>query len=108
MAYSVNVTASAEADLVGIVDYLVKQFGSPSAALRVVDEFEALVASLAELPGAYAFVRDDLLALAGYRWSPVSSYMAFFTVDEDGKTVNIERVLHSSRNWKKIVRGSAD
>lgn len=101
--YSVVVTEAAERDLAGIVDYLSRKLSSPGAALGVVDEFERLVTSLEELPQAHAAVRDELLALAGYRWTPVGSYMAFFTIDEDAATVNIERVLHGSRNWQEIV-----
>ena len=76
---------------------------SPAAALGVIDEVERLVGSLEELPQAHASVRDEMLALAGYRWAPIGSYMAFFTIDEDAATVNIERILHGSRNWREIV-----
>ena len=101
--YSVVVTDAAERDLVGIVDYLSGKLASPAAALDVLDEFERLVGSLEELPHAHSTVRDEMLALAGYRWAPVGSYMAFFTVDEDAATVNVERVLHGTRNWREIV-----
>lgn len=101
--YSVVVTEAAERDLAGIVDYLSGKLASPAAALGVLDEFERLVGSLEELPHAHAAVRDEMLALAGYRWAPVGSYMAFFTVDEDAATVNVERVLHGTRNWREIV-----
>ena len=105
MKYSVEITATAEADLARIADYLSQKLGSPAAALKVIDEFESLVESLEELPAAHTLVRDELLALAGYRWSPVSSCMAFFTIDEDAGVVTIERVLHGSQNWKAIVQG---
>ena len=101
--YTVVVTEAAENDLAEIIDYLAGPLGSPKAALDVVDEFERLVDTLETLPEAHASVRDELLALAGYRWAPVGSYMAFFTVDESSATVNIERVLHGTRNWKEIV-----
>ena len=101
--YSVVVTEAAERDLTGIVDYLSGNLASPAAALGVLDEFERLVGSFEELPHAHATVRDELLALAGYRWAPIGSYMVFFTVDEDTGTVNVERVLHGSRNWREIV-----
>lgn len=103
MTYSVFVTQSAERDLDGIALYLTEQLGNPSAALRMIDGFEALVTSLEETPTAYPYVRDELLMLAGYRWAPVSSYMVFFTFDETAGTVMVERVLHGSRNWKDIV-----
>ena len=101
--YSVVVTETAERDLAGIVGYLSENLSNPGAALGVLDEFEHLIDSLEELPHAHATVRDEMLALAGYRWAPVGSYMAFFTVDEDAAIVNIERVLHGTRNWREIV-----
>lgn len=101
--YSVVVTESAERDLAAIVEYLSSSLASSMAALSVLDEFERLVGSLEELPQAHAAVRDEMLALAGYRWAPVGSYMAFFTIDEDAATVNVERVLRGTRNWREIV-----
>ncbi|MBQ9003965.1 MAG: hypothetical protein IJ087_19140 [Eggerthellaceae bacterium] len=68
-----------------------------------MDDFEHLIGSLETLPSAHAVVRDELLALAGYRWSAVGSYMAFFTIDEESSSVNVERVLHGRMNWREIV-----
>lgn len=101
--YAVEVTRAAERDLEGITSYLSQRLASPAAALKVVDEFEGLVAALEEQPHAHAAVRDELLALAGYRWAPVSTYMAFFTVDDGAGKVTVERVLHPTQNWKAIV-----
>ena len=100
--YSVVVTEAAERDLTCIVDYVSNHLSNPSAATSILDELKRLVEDLERLPGAHAVVRDELLALAGYRWSAVGPYMAFFTVDEDSGTVNIERVLHSTMNWREI------
>ena len=101
--YSVVVTETAERDLASIVDYVSEMLANPSAALGIIEDFDALVKSLETLPNAHAAVRDELLALAGYRWAPIGSYMAFFTIDEDTVIVNVERVLHSSMNWREIV-----
>lgn len=101
--YAVEIARAAERDLEGITSYLSQRLASPSAALKVIDEFEELVASLEVQPNAHAAVRDELLAIAGYRWAPVSTYMAFFTVDYDVGEVVVERVLHPTQNWKAIV-----
>ena len=100
--YSVFVTETAERDLACIIDYISEHLSNPSAALKVLDEFERLVGDLETMPQSHAVVRDELLALAGYRWSAVGSYMAFFTIDDAG-TVNVERVLHATMNWRAIV-----
>ena len=65
--YEVKVARSAERDLEGITSYLSLKLASPSAARKVVDEFEQLVKSLEVQLDAHATVRDELLALAGYR-----------------------------------------
>ena len=101
--YAVVVAKAAENDLADIADYLSGPLGNSKAALEFLDGFEQLVDSLETLPSAHAIVRDELLALAGYRWSAVGAYMAFFTIDEDSSTVNVERVLHGRMNWREIV-----
>ena len=101
--YAVVVTKTAEDDLAGIADYLSSRLGNSKAAIEFLDDFEHLVGSLETLPSAHAVVRDELLALAGYRWSAVGSYMAFFTIDEESSSVNVERVLHGRMNWREIV-----
>ena len=101
--YTVVVTKAAEDDLAGIADYLSSRLGNPEAALEPLGDFGHLVDSLETLPSAHAVVRDELLTLAGYRWSAVGSYMAFFTIDEESSSVNVERVLHGRMNWHAIV-----
>ena len=100
--YAVVVTESAERDLAGIVDYVSNHLSNP-AAIGILDKFEQLVENLEETPEAHAVVRDELLALVGYRWSAIGSYMAFFTIDEKAGIVNVERVLHGTMSWRKIV-----
>ncbi len=101
--YSVAVAETAGRDLAGIVGYLPERLGNPTAAISFLDEFEKLISSLETLPTSHARVRDELLALAGYRWSAVGSYMAFFTIDEEASTVYVERVLHGTMSWREIV-----
>ena len=101
--YAVVVTETAERDLAGIVDYVSRRLSNPSAALKFLDAFDKLVEDLESMPQSHAIVRDELLALAGYHWSPVGTYMAFFTIDEEARVVNVERVLHGTMNWREIV-----
>lgn len=101
--YSVKVTDAAERDLSDIAGYLQARLESPGAAASFLDGFERLVGDLETLPSVHPRVRDGFLAEAGYRWSPIGSYMAFFTIDEPDATVVVERVLHGTRNWKTIV-----
>lgn len=104
MKYTANESAVAARDLDMAVMYLVDTLKSPSAAKRLLDEYEALISALEETPSVYPLVRDDLLAFCGYRWAKASSYMVFFTVNEDAATVDIHRIAHESRNWVSLLR----
>lgn len=104
MSYTVFESVHASRDLDMTIAYLVDTLKNPQAAKRVIDEYEKLLGNLEKTPEAYPLVRDDLLAFAGYRWAAVSSYMVFFTVNEDIKRVDIHRITHESRNWVKLIR----
>ena len=103
MSYEVCESSHAAIDLDLIIRYLVDTLKSPTAASRVLDEYENLVSTLEETPTAYPLVQDDLLAFAGYHWAPISSYMVFFTIDEEEKRVDLHRIVHGSRNWVRLL-----
>jgi plasmid stabilization system protein ParE len=39
----------------------------------------------------------------GYRKLIVKNYIAFFTVDEKAKTIDVERILYARRDWLRIL-----
>jgi plasmid stabilization system protein ParE len=55
------------------------------------------------MPYACPPVIDERLARMGYRKLIVRSHIAFFTIDENAKVVNIERVLYARRDWLHIL-----
>lgn len=103
MSYAVVITEAAERDLSGIFSYLADDLNAPSAVWNLMQDLEELLGTLEEIPYAYPRVHDELLAAVGYRWHPLASYLAFFTIDEGTATVAIERVLHGRRNWQSVL-----
>ena len=53
MGYKVESTRLAGQDLDEILNYMVKELGSPSAAVDFVDEVDSCYARLAEMPEMY-------------------------------------------------------
>ena len=102
--YTVVVSAIAARDLEMAVAYLADTLKSPAAARKLLDEYDHMLASLAEYPLSHPLVQDDLLSYAGYRWAAFSSYVAFFTVEEQGKVVSIHRIAHEARSWMQLLR----
>ena len=101
--YSVHKSLQAARDLDMVVAYLVDTLKNPRAAEELLDGYENLLDSLEQMPTAHTKVRDGMLSLAGYYWAPVSSYMVFFTIDEQDSLVHIHRIAHNKRNWANLV-----
>ena len=101
--WNVEVAESAEEDLSRSARYIKDELGSRAAALDLVDEFERVIDALGEMPQSYPLVRDERLALVGYRWAPVKQYMLFFTVDDKAETVYVERLLYGRSDWQARI-----
>lgn len=103
MPFQVVVTRAAEVDLDDAVDYLLVRADGPGSARKLVEEFAGILERLGEMPRMYPIVRDEMLASLGYRWAPLSTYMVFYTLDDDARIVTIERVLSGRQSWRSIV-----
>ena len=101
--WSVVVARTAERDLAEAVLYIKDRLGNQAAALRLLDEFESIVADIANNPEARPLVRNARIARLGYRWAPVGNYMAFYVADRTSKTVTVERLLYGRSNWSDAL-----
>jgi len=101
--YRVDVSEVAENDLEDIVRYIASQFSAPVTALRMMDLFEVAMASLAEMPQRFSLLNDERLSQMGYRKLAVNNYLMFFSIDEQSKVVDVERILYARRDWLQIL-----
>lgn len=101
--YKVDISEPAEKDLRDLIRYLSAQLSAPLTAMKMMDIIEEAIAGLAEMPQRYPLVADERLASMGYRKLVVKNYIVFFTIDEQLKTVDIERNLYSRRDWLRIL-----
>jgi addiction module RelE/StbE family toxin len=89
-------TPAALEDIHDIKKYLSAFYAS--TADKFLDELEKRITAITDLPYMYeAFVHDPF-----YRKMPLDDYLVFYHVDEKSCTVEIHRILHSSKNIKKI------
>lgn len=101
--YGVYISEPAEADILDVFKYIASQLNSPVSALNMVDAIEEALNSLEEMPYRYPPVSDERLAAMGYRKLTLKNYIIFFTVDEESKVVDIERILYARRDWLSIL-----
>jgi len=99
----VDVSEPAESDLRDIVRYISAQLSAPMTAMKMMDAIEEAIAGLADTPQKCPPVTDERLASMGYRKLAVKNYIAFFTIDEKSKVVDVERILYARRDWVRIL-----
>jgi plasmid stabilization system protein ParE len=101
--YEILISDAANQDIRDIIHHISASLHSPMAASGILDATDAQVASLGSSPQRNPLVRDERLALLGYRWTKAKSYMIFYTIDETAKAVLITRVLYGRRHWAKLL-----
>ena len=102
-AYRIDVSEPAENDLRDIVRYISAQLDAPLTALKMLDMIDEALNGLEDMPQRCPLARDERLAAMGYRKLIIKSYIAFFTIDENRKVVDVERILYARRDWLRIL-----
>ncbi len=101
--YRVDVSELAEEDLRDIVRYISSQLTASITAMKMMETIEEALSKLSEMPKGYPVVRDERLAAMGYRRLDVKNYVAFFTINEKKKIVDVELILYSRRDWASLL-----
>jgi toxin ParE1/3/4 len=86
-------------DLISIFDWIASD--SPSNAAAFVDKLDQRLGNLETHSFLGRIPKDDKLKISGYRVLVIESYLVFYIIR--GKTVEIHRVVHGSRNLDDIV-----
>lgn len=106
MNYTLHITSKAEADLNSAVNYIEFTLLNPQAADDLLDKVEKEISKLSHMPQIHKLVDDPILNAWGIRFIVINNYMAFFTIDEQSKTVYIVRFLYGKRNWIEILKNN--
>ena len=102
--YKVVVTSLADWDLDEIFEYIAIDLDSPKAAADMVTHLYDSAKSLSNYPLRHPLVRDDYLAMQGFRYMAVKNYVVFYVFNEISKQAIIHRVLHSRQSYKRLLR----
>jgi len=102
-SYNVCITEPAESDLRDIARYISSQLNAPKAALNTIRAINDAITKLETNALIYPLVRDDYLASLGYRLLVVKNYIVFYVVNEKEKSVDVDRILCSRRDWQNIL-----
>jgi len=100
--YKVIASETSDIDLHDIGRYISDQL-APMTVLQMIEAIGKALMSLSQMPYRCPLVNDEQLAAMGYRCLPTKSYLAFFVIDEEMKTVCVERILYARRDWLHIL-----
>ena len=106
--YHIDITQPAENDMIEAARYIAEQLLNPSAAVRLLDDAEAAIFSLEDMPERHALVNDETLADLGIRFMTVGNYLVFYVVRESVKKVVIQRFLYGRRDWLTILKDDVE
>ncbi len=104
MIYSINITFKAERDVIEACDYVEYTLKNPIAADKLLNSIQTQLESLIEMPNRFRVIDDPVLSHWGIRFILINNYIAFFTIDEETKTINIIRFLYKKRDWLSILK----
>ena len=101
--YRIYIAEPAEHDLREIAKYISSQLNAPTTAINMIQAIKTAISKLETTALGYPLVRDDRLAALGYRLLIVKNYIAFYRVNEDERTVEVDRILYGRRDWKNLL-----
>lgn len=101
--YNIQITEPAENDLHEIGVYISKELLEPEIAKKVVSKIANAINSLEEMPLRNALSSDESIARKGIRKIMVDSYIVFYIVTDESKTVTIVRILYGRRDWINLL-----
>lgn len=101
MACEVKLASEAETNLTAAASYLVEALCQPRAAASMLDDFDALVATLAHFPESFPVSEEPRLNSLGIRKASFNSYVALYKVLDS--VVVIEHIFHQRQDYANLV-----
>lgn len=108
MRYDLQITSKAEQDILEAVDYIEFVLYNTTAADALLDNVDQTLSDLSFMPDKHPLIDDPVLKAWGIRFITVDNYLAFYLIDEPGRTVYIVRFLFSARDWLTILKEGND
>ena len=100
MMYDVTLLPVAKQDLLGAADYLSQFY--PSTTEKLLKNLRNKLSLLKEQP----YIGAKYIPNPKYRRLIIGDYLAFYTIDEADKKIEICRILHGSRDVARYLTDS--
>ena len=98
--YKVELSIQAKNDYKSIIRYIKYKLSEPAIAEKYAKLIKSELDSLEYQPQRFAIIDYDIIKEYNFRKLIIKNYIAFYRIDENKKTVNIERILYGATDWK--------
>lgn len=103
MAYKVQISRDANADIDSVLSYLAVKLSNPDAARHLADELDHIYDQLSDHPRLFEQARDPMLCRRGYRKVVVGNYVLLYLIDDDRQLVTIVRLFYGRRDYPNYI-----
>lgn len=91
--------------MIGIVEYISKELGSPAAAARLAENLiRTAEEKLTKFPYSNAAFFPIKPLKQEYRKLPIQNYIVFYWVEEEKKLVTVARVVYARRYLERQLQ----
>ena len=98
--YKVELSIQAKEDYKSIIRYIKYKLLEPNIAERYAELIKNEINILKYNPQKFAIIDYDMIKKYKFRKLIIKNYIAFYRINEDEKTVNVERILYGATDWK--------
>lgn len=103
MDYNIVITADAEADLDGFIQYLLFEKKNEQAAKNVLDDFEATKEYLKNVAGSLNLCDNLRFRVLGYRRIHFLRHRYFILYRIEGNLVFIDNIFHELQDYENKI-----
>ena len=104
MDYNIVITADAEADLDGFIQYLLFEKKNEQAAKNVLDDFEATKEYLKNVAGSLSLCENQRLRALGYHRINFLRHRYFMLYRIEENTVFIDDIFHELQDYENKMK----
>lgn len=102
--YKIEVSKTAEQDLVNIISYLKYDLAGDIIADKYKILFKQKLKNLEDIAGSMPILSEKLTGHKNIRKVNVKNYIIFYIVDEEKNKVFVLRIGHTFMDWEKYLK----
>ena len=102
--YLLEFTKTFNQDIDNVLEFIKVEYSSSLIEENLFISLHKKLEQIKYMPYSQALITDDFFLSLGYRFIKVKKYFVFYKILEDKKIIRLSRFLHSSRDWKHILK----